>query len=141
MARWNNGFLVVKDNHAVSTKSTPQDAANEASISDYSLYADLQRQSRDVRNSRGRFTANPTVGYVFSDLRSVEHQRGSGALPFVDYPGSALATGGDLRDINALGGGLPGSPAFIGGGTPGRQSPFSRPISLRFDRRSEVPRT
>ena len=143
MARWNNGFVDVKGNRILSSKSLPNDAPNEKTIAGFSDYARRAEQRKIVMLSRGRFTSKADVSYDFSDTNVSEFYRGAAGLSFVDYNGQAFSAGGDIRDINAHGGGMPETRngVSIGGGIPSRKSEFRRKLSLRLDHASPVERT
>ena len=139
MARWNNGFLDVSDNTTRSETNKPQDAAdaNMPGISQFTRRALLDAA---IKRSRGRFTGTPGTTYVFSEIDSEETLRRSTKLDFIEAESSKFSEGGDVKDINALGGGMPDGKSFIGRGKPSRKSIFNAELSLRFDHSSPVPR-
>jgi len=141
MARWNNGYTEYSNGSATSEKNYPQNGANSAVPGLPLSHEARQRQALDaVRRSRGRFTSRANAAYRFSDVQPFEHQRGNAALPFVDFPGAKLSDGGDLRDMNGFGGGMPDSNTFVGRGVPSRKSVYNRYLPLAMDHKSPVPR-
>jgi len=141
MSRWNNGFVRVENGKLLSVKSLPQDAPNNLKISGYDNYSEKQEQRKRVLLTRGRFTSPYASDYSIGNAQTLEHLRGASSLPFVDYPEATFSAGGDLRDLNSLGGGMPENRQSIGNGIPGRKSVFSRNLSLRLDHESPVRRS
>jgi len=138
MARWNNGQLDVNGSFATSTKTLPQDAPVNVGV--YSNEARKRIFLDAIRKSQGRFTADFSVTYDFGSIVDLPHQRGQTNLPFVDFPGIKLSDGGDIRDVNAFGGGMPPGANFIGRGKPSRLSEFNRALALSIDHASPVRR-
>ena len=138
MARWNDGRLDISGNNALSEKNLPQEGSVKVTVDAISYEAKKNRQLAEIRLSRGRFTGNPSVTYVFSDILEKPKERRDFSLPYIDIPGLRMADGGDIRDINALGGGIPGNTLPIGGGTPGRKSVYSKQLNQAIDHQSPV---
>jgi hypothetical protein len=142
MARWNNGYTEIVDGSAASEKNYPQNGRN---TSDRNLPLSSEARKRifldNVRKTRGRFTSTGSVSYDFSNIAPYEQQRGSFPFPFIDFPGAKLVDGGDIRDVNAFGGGMPQGNSSVGNGVPSRKSRFNRYLPLVADHKSPVPRS
>jgi hypothetical protein len=140
VARWNNGKLDINGRLIISQVNVPQDGNEvnaEAGLS-YERYKSVNFDA--VKRAAGRFTYNGRQAYIISDVKELEKDRRDFGLPFVEYPGMKLSDGGDIRDINALGGGMPPGGSFIGKGVPGRKSPYARNLVQDIDHKSPVPR-
>jgi hypothetical protein len=141
--RWNNGYTETSQNKLYSKQNVPQEGTRKKPIgSGYSPETIQTAERAMVRASRSKWRQRGMVGYVTSDIRPSEHLRRDYGYPFVDAPGGKISEGGDLRDMNALGGGMPAvNLTSVGSGVPARLSIFRKNLSMVFDHKSQVPRS